>query len=190
MLSLPKRQSVYAVTKACCSLSSSSKELVSVSPKLRNRNPMNLEKMRIGYKPTGFLADKKNREYWNALELSISGTHTTATVTHWTGRNVCSASTKEWAIQKFLYNYTDLAALKIVGQVIGQRCLETGITEVELLLEKEALEKDKMKTFIRSIKETGLSLQEPSQFQPNNPFYKVHTMRYHTRIKPWEIADE
>ena len=74
--------------------------------------------------------------------------------------------------------------------ISGQRCLETGITEVELLLEKEALEKDKMKIFIQSIKETGLSLQEPSQFQPNNPFYKVHTMRYQTRIKPWEIVDE
>ena len=129
MLSLPKRH-IFAVTKACCSLSSSvSKESVSVSTKLRNRNPMNLEKMRIGYKPTGFLADKKNREHWNALELSISGTHTTATVTHWTGRNVCSASTKEWAIQKFLYNYTDLAALKIVGQVIGNRKVEFGSFE-------------------------------------------------------------
>ena len=76
--------------------------------------------MRIGYKPNGFLADKRNREHWNALELSITGSHTIATVTHWTGRRVCSASTKEWAIQKFLYNYTDLAALKIVGQVIGE----------------------------------------------------------------------
>ena len=101
----------------CSSTSSSGND--TVAPTLRNRNPMNLEKMRIGYKPTGFLADKRNREHWNALELSITGSHTIATVTHWTGRRVCSASTKEWAIQKFLYNYTDLAALKIVGQVIG-----------------------------------------------------------------------
>ena len=84
-----------------CSSSSKSNDLI--SPTLRNRNPMNLEKMRIGYKPNGFLADKTNREHWNALELSISTNHTIASVTHWTGRKVCSASTKEWAIQKFLY---------------------------------------------------------------------------------------
>jgi hypothetical protein len=41
-------------------------------------------------------------------------------VTHWTGRPVCSASTQEWAIKKFLYNYTDVAAVTIVGKVIGE----------------------------------------------------------------------
>ena len=46
--------------------------------------------------------------------------HVTATVTHWTGRTVCSASTKEWAIRKFLYNYTDNAALKCVAKIIGK----------------------------------------------------------------------
>jgi hypothetical protein len=51
---------------------------------------------------------------------SISSQHTTATVTHWTGRPVCSASTQEWAIKKFLYNYTDVAAVTIVGKVIGE----------------------------------------------------------------------
>jgi hypothetical protein len=91
-----------------------------VSPQMKNRNPMNLEKMRIGYKPVGFPTEDKKRNYWNALELSISGQHTTASVVHWTGRSVCSASTKEWAIQKFLYNKTDMAALKIVGKVLGR----------------------------------------------------------------------
>ena len=83
-----------------------------------------------------------------------------------------------------------IAKINSIILKIGQRCLETGITEVELLLDKEALEKDKMKTFIQSIKETGLSLQEPRQFQPNNPFYKVHTGRYKTHIKPWEVVEE
>ena len=90
-----------------------------VAPVIKNRNPMNLEKMRIGFKPKGFGADRAKKEYWNALELSITSNHTTATVTHWTGRKVCSASTKEWAIEKFLYNKTDTAALKIVGKVLG-----------------------------------------------------------------------
>ena len=94
----------------------------SVAPVIKNRNPMNLEKMRIGFKPKGFGADRAKKEYWNALELSITSNHTTATVTHWTGRKVCSASTKEWAIEKFLYNKTDTAALKIVGKVLGMNC--------------------------------------------------------------------
>ena len=90
-----------------------------IAPIIKNRNPMNLEKMRIGLKPKGFTADKKQRRHWNSLELAITTKHTTATVTHWTGRKVCSASTKEWAIEKFLYNRTDIAALKIVGKVLG-----------------------------------------------------------------------
>ena len=60
------------------------------------------------------------------LDLTISQKHTTALVTHWTGRVVCRASTAEWAISKFLYSNTDLAAIEIVGKVIGQRCLDTG----------------------------------------------------------------
>ena len=110
---------------ATCSSSASefSNKNDSVAPVIKNRNPMNLEKMRIGLKPKGFSADKGQKEYWNALELSISSKNTTATVTHWTGRRVCSASTSEWAIEKFLYNKNDLAALKIVGKVLGTFCL-------------------------------------------------------------------
>ena len=37
---------------------------------------------------------------------------------------MCRASTKEWAINKFLYNYTDAAALQIVAKVLGQRALQ------------------------------------------------------------------
>ena len=42
-------------------------------------------------------------------------------------REVCRASTKEWAINKFLYNYTDAAALQIVAKVLGQRALHVHI---------------------------------------------------------------
>ena len=96
-----------------------------VSPNFQNRNPMNLEKIRIGMKPSGFTADLDRKDFWNGLKLSISTNHTTATVTHWTGRKVCSASTQEWAIQKFLYNNSDLAALKIVGKVLGNSFIYT-----------------------------------------------------------------
>ena len=185
-----------------------------VSPTIRNRNPMNLEKMRIGklnsffnqntclfylnwfelagYKPTGFSSDKGTRKYWNALQLAISGQHTSASVTHWTGRTVCSASTNEWAIAKFLYSNTDLSAVKIVGKVLGQRCLETGISHVKLLVDEKVMEKDKMKIFVEAIKNTGLNLEEGEQFQANHPFGSTNLMnsRSVTKIKPWEIVDE
>ena len=47
---------------------------------------MNLERMLIGYKPKGFQMEKSKRAYWNRLDLSITGGHTTAIVKHWTGR--------------------------------------------------------------------------------------------------------
>jgi len=40
-----------------------------INPQVRNRNPMNLEKMRIGFKPTGFTTEHESRNFWNKLEL-------------------------------------------------------------------------------------------------------------------------
>ena len=51
---------------------------------------MNLERMLIGYKPKGFQMEKSKRAYWNRLDLSIKGGHTTAVVKHWTGREDCA----------------------------------------------------------------------------------------------------
>ena len=59
-----------------------------VKPMIKNRNPMNLEKMRIGFKPSGFPTERRKRNYWNSLDLELSAHHTTATVTHWTGMKV------------------------------------------------------------------------------------------------------
>merc|ERR1719225_2498565 len=127
---------------------------------------MNLEKMLIGKKPRGWELENRNRNYWNKLELEISNNHTTAIVTHWTGRMVARASTQE-SIRQFLYNLTDGAALKVVGQVISQRCLETGVSE-------EDREKEKMVRFIDVIEESGLSLSEPNIYMPTNPHIATH----------------
>merc|ERR1719158_1807663 len=126
---------------------------------------MNLEKMLIGKKPRGWELENRNRNYWNKLELEISNAHTTAVVTHWTGRVVARASTREWPIRQFLYNLTDQAALKVVGQVISQRCLETGVNEVVLLIDQEDEQKEKMVKFISVIEQSGLSLSEPDVYQ-------------------------
>ncbi len=72
----------------------------------------------------------------------------------------------------------------------GQRCLETGVTEVTLLHNTDNQENEKMRMFIESIKETGLLLKEPPQFTPNNPFYGVLMLKNQAKIRPWEIPDD
>ena len=161
-----------------------------IAPRMKNRNPLNLERMLIGKKPRGFDLEDKSREYWNKLELEISNNHTTAIVTHWTGRMVAQASTKEWPIRQFLYNLTDKAALKVVGQVISQRCLETGVSEVLLQVSEEDKEKEKMKKFISVIEESGLSLSEPEVYQPTNPHVSNFRKIQHRKIKPWTILEQ
>ena len=42
-----------------------------LAPRVRNKNPMNLEKMLIGKKPRGWELEHRNRNYWNKLELSL-----------------------------------------------------------------------------------------------------------------------
>lgn len=160
-----------------------------ISPRIRNRNPMNLERMGVGYKPQGFPMEREPRNYWNRMFLSVKNRHTTARVVHWSGRLVAEASTREWAIAKFLYNYTDVAALETVAKAIGQRCLETGLHEVYLAIDPESMEKEKMRTFLEAIKGSGIVLRERSQYLQYEPFrhlggYKIK------QVKPWEIIDE
>ena len=160
-----------------------------VAPRVRNKNPMNLEKMLIGKKPRGWDLENRSRKYWNKLELEISNNHTTATVTHWTGRVVARASTQEWSIRQFLYNLTDGAALKLVGQVISQRCLETGVSEVFLDVSEEDKAKEKMVKFIDVIEQSGLSLSEADVYMPTNPHIPNHRNIQPQRVKPWTVLE-
>lgn len=190
-----RKRSILSLAKRLSSSSSSGDSLGPndvVAPTIKNRNPFNLEKMRIGYKPSGFAGDKGCRSYWNGLKLSIGKQppNVTAEVVHWTGRTLCKASTEEWAIEKFLYNNADLAALKIVGKVLGQRCLETGISNVTVLIEAEELKREKVQTFLEALSDTGLTLHEEEQYLPYNPHYGLINNLPKSKIKPWEIIDE
>lgn len=149
---------------------------------------MNLERMLIGYKPKGFQMEKSKRAYWNRLDLSIKGGHTTAVVKHWTGREVCRASTKEWAINKFLYNYTDAAALQIVAKVLGQRALQTGISEVFLEVSEQDLKKERMRKFVEAVEGSGLNLSEGAPYKQIDPHRS--DSNFNKRFKPWEVIDE
>merc|ERR1719367_691717 len=150
---------------------------------------MNLEKMLTGKKPRGWELENRNRNYWNKLELEISNNHTTAIVTHWTGRMVARASTQEWSIRQFLYNLTDGAALKVVGQVISQRCLETGVSEVYLDVSEEDREKEKMVKFIDVIEQSGLSLSEPEQYKPTSRHMTHNWTIPKSKVQPWTVLE-
>ena len=72
----------------------------------------------------------------------------------------------------------------------GQRCLETGVTEVNLQLRPEDMKKERMQTFIESIQNTVLLLEEPEQYKPYNPYYTKDREGKGVPVKPWSIIDE
>ncbi|XP_023704109.1 39S ribosomal protein L18, mitochondrial isoform X2 [Cryptotermes secundus] len=73
-----------------------------------NRNPRNLERLRIAYKPIGYHLEAPGREFWHKLLLEQSSRHVTAKIVHHSGLEVITASTKEWALKKFLYRLKHL----------------------------------------------------------------------------------
>ena len=54
------------------------------------------------------------------------------------------------------------------------------------------MKKERMKTFVESIRNTGLILEEPEQYKPYNPHY-IHNRDLKMKnvpVKPWTIIDE
>ena len=137
---------------------------------VHNRNPRNLEKLTIGYKPNGWHLEKPGRSYWHKLTLDISGKNITASVQHFSGTVPVTASTKEWAIKKHLYSTLDKAAYSNLGRILGRRCLETGITEMysDLASHKGG----KVELFLNEMVNSGISLAEAPRYvhpKPSDP---------------------
>jgi len=130
---------------------------------VNNRNPHNLEKLRIADKATGWDLEVPDRSYWNKLVIDLSSRHINAKVVHVFGRTPVSVSTKEWCIKQFLYNTRDDVAAKTIGDVLGHRCLQLGITELACFLPEEERKKEKISIILSALQETGISLEEPSQ---------------------------
>jgi len=130
---------------------------------VNNRNPHNLEKLRIADKATGWDLEVPDRSYWNKLVIDLSSRHINAKVVHVFGRTPVSVSTKEWCIKQYLYNTRDDVAAKTVGDVLGHRCLQVGITELACFLPEEERKKEKVSIILSALQEAGISLEEPSQ---------------------------
>lgn len=109
-----------------------------VNPNFVNRNPRNMEMLRLARKPEGWNLEASSRTYWYKLVLEKSNRHSTGWVEHHTGTPVVSASTREWAIKQHLYSTTDTNAVYNIGCILARRCLESGISEVYTELDQYA----------------------------------------------------
>ncbi|KAI4454550.1 39s ribosomal protein l18 mitochondrial [Holotrichia oblita] len=152
-----------------------------ISPILTNRNPRNLEKLRIGYKPDGYHLENKGRSFWHKLKLTISGRYISASIQHFENGKVIRASTNEWALRKQLYSSTDYSAYTNLARVFAQRCLQMGIIEVRSDVEPSNPD-GKIAAFLKTLEENGLTLTEPPQFKPAQPW------DLQREEKPWEVS--
>ena len=80
-------------------------------------------------------------------------------------------------------NINGQTLLKVVGQVISQRCLETGVSEVYLDVSDEDKTKEKMVKFIDVIEQSGLSLSEANVYMPTNPHISNHRQIQPKRLR-------
>ncbi|XP_033227485.1 39S ribosomal protein L18, mitochondrial [Belonocnema kinseyi] len=146
---------------------------------VRNRNPRNLELLRIARKPVGWTLEKPGRQYWHRLVLTKSSRYVTLEVHHFENGPVISASTKEWALKKQLYKPSDSAAYINLGRLMAQRCLESGITSVVPVPNEN--KNNKINLLLNELKNSGMILREPITFSTPAPWNKGD------QAKPWEI---
>ena len=69
----------------------------------------------------------------------------------------------------------------------------SGVNEVFLQLESDALAKEKMSKFVAAVKDSGLVLGEGRQYQQREPHLDVlnfHQEKTRRAGRPWEVADE
>lgn len=155
-----------------------------VLPSLENRNPRNLEKLRIAYKPKGYHLEKPFRNFWHKLVISRTGRHISAKVIHNSGPAVISASTTEWCIRKYLYRTNDTSAYINVAKVLSQRCLESGITEMQTDFVSNVPKSEKLSSFLKVMEDNGIILVEPERFEGYKPW------DMHRPEKPWEVIED
>lgn len=151
-------------------------------PVIINRNPRNLERLRIAHKPNGYFLEKPGRSFWHKLELTVSGRYATAEVRHFQNGPVVGASTSEWAIKKHLYKTIDTPAFVNLGRVLAMRCLQSGITEMACNIEPVA--GGKVEKFLKTLEENGVKLQEPERYVAPLPW---DALRHEI---PWEVLED
>lgn len=146
-----------------------------------NRNPRNLERLRIAYKPSGYHLEKPGHSFWHKLEIKPTGRYVTAEIRHFKAGPVLTASTSEWAIKKQLYKTKDTTAYINLARVLAQRCLQAGITEFRCDI--KPVPNGKTEIFLKTLEANGVTLEEPERFQPHRSWDMERPE------KPWEITE-
>lgn len=147
-----------------------------------NRNPRNLERLRIARKPDGYHLDAPGRKFWHKLSLVSSKRTVSAQVVHYINGPVIEAKSSEWALQKQLYSVKDTCAYINLGRVFAQRCLESGISE--MYCDIKAVEGGKVDRFLKEVVSGGVILHEPEVYKKPNPWDQDRPE------KPWQVAEE
>ncbi|CAL7949297.1 unnamed protein product [Xylocopa violacea] len=153
-------------------------ELVQNCKEIRNRNPRNLERLRIARKPIGYALDKPKYQYWHKLVLTPSQRYITAEIHHFENGPVLRASTQEWGFRNQLNSTNDVKAYTLVGRVLAQRCLESGILEIHF--DKSLINGRRVHSLVDILVENGITLQEPERYK-----HPKASFRYRPE-KPWE----
>ncbi|KAB7496800.1 39S ribosomal protein L18, mitochondrial [Armadillidium nasatum] len=129
-----------------------------------NRNPRNMELLRIARKPQGFSLDSPTLNYYYKLKFEKGSRNLTGWVEHNLGRKVVVASTNEWAIRKHLFSSIDTSAAENLGRVLAHRS----------------------NCFLKSLEDGGVTLEESPQIREKQTYpthHKIPTM-------PWEVTEE
>ncbi|XP_055471904.1 39S ribosomal protein L18, mitochondrial isoform X1 [Psammomys obesus] len=132
-----------------------------VAPEFTNRNPRNLELLGVARKERGWATVWPSREFWHRLRVIKTQHHIEALVENLNGQVVVSASTREWAIKKHLYNTRNVVACESIGRVLAQRCLEAGLNFMFYQPAPWEASSDSIKRLKYAMTESGVMLREP-----------------------------
>uniref|UniRef100_A0A6B2EB50 Putative mitochondrial/ ribosomal protein l18 n=1 Tax=Phlebotomus kandelakii TaxID=1109342 RepID=A0A6B2EB50_9DIPT len=98
---------------------------------VRNRNPVNAEMIGVAIKPNGYYLEKKKELFHNTLHIDHTNTTVSARIVNPEKQiTVLRVSTQDWSLKKHLYKLNDTAAFVLLAQVLAQRCLHAGITQL------------------------------------------------------------
>lgn len=156
-------------------------DVINNCKQIRNRNPRNLERLRIARKPVGYKLEKPGFSFWHKLNVEPTQRFVTAEIIHFENGPIITVSSKEWGLKTQLYSTNDATAYKFVGHVLAQRCLECGISEI--LVDRSMITGNKMQSLVNVLSENGITLEEPAVYTDPNPTYRYR------HEKPWEIHE-
>ena len=156
-------------------------EIIANCKEIRNRNPRNLERLRIARKPVGYFLEKPGFSYWHKLLVTQTHRFVNAEIHHFENGPVITATSSEWGLKNQLYSTNDGSAYINVGRVLAQRCLESGISEI--YVDEESMSKEKEKLLIEELERNGIQLQEPARYK--HPY----SWDLHREEKPWETFE-